>query len=194
MTRVIEITPGDGIELHLTAGGGVTLRIEVVPDHPVKPAEWAYPVTDPESWACRGFSHRLGSHTGYDLNLNIPPYGNIDAGQPIYAVTTGVVHYVTPRWGTGGGMAVVHHATPEESFYARYAHLTVVVNVGDVVHAGTLLGHLVSLPNGAHLHFDMALQAIAREWLNPGALWLDPAVVLAEHLDHVIVATLCGTP
>ena len=194
MQHTLNLVHGDTVHLNMSTCGSVDIRVTVAPlaEEIEDTSEWGYPVKNPRNWACRGYSHRIGSHTGYDLNLNIYPYGNVDSGEPIYAVTGGVVSYVTGLWGTGGGMVVVHHLTSATEIYARYAHLTPVVAAGDVVRAGTLLGHLIALPNGAHLHFDMAAHAITRDWLNSDDGWPDPAVILSEHLDPEVVAIMCG--
>ena len=187
MEHRLSISHGDTLTLEVTASASFTVNvIASVPTDEPRP-DWTFPVLHPENWRCRGYSHNPGTHTGYDLNLNIPPFGNIDAGEPIFAVTAGVVTYVATTWGTGGGMVVIQHA---KNLWLRYAHLTPAVEVGDYVEAGTLLGVLVPLPSGAHLHFDGATSPITTHWLSKDIYWLDPQELLLQHLPAATVKTM----
>ena len=160
----------------------------------VAPGAWAFPVGEqgypPERWYCATWHDPTGAlnngykHTGLDLNLDVSPWGDIERtlGLSAYALTDGIVEYVTADW-SGVGMLVVFHRHEGEPLWVRYAHITPAVKAGDVVHPGTKLGPFGNWKTGDHLHLDMALDRFTREWLTPGIRWLDPVPVLKAHLD-----------
>jgi len=92
-------------------------------------------------------------HPGVDLNRG---YGNQDLGDPVYALTDGIVEYVAPYAHNGGfgHFIVLHH--PAHNRWTRYAHLDkYTVKRGDMVVAGQQIA-----TNGnsgttyAHVHLE----------------------------------------
>jgi murein DD-endopeptidase MepM/ murein hydrolase activator NlpD len=158
---------------------------------------WAFPVGEqaypPERWYAATFHDLTGAlnngykHTGIDLNLDVSPWGDIERtlGLSVYALTVGVVEYVTTAW-SGVPMLVIRHAHDGAPLWVRYAHIVPAVKLGDSVKAGTKIGPFANYTQGAggdHLHLDMALDQFAREWLDPAIRWVDPVPVLKAHLD-----------
>lgn len=183
------------------------VRGEGVPDDepPEHAADWALPVGTTlypaVKWGVRGYTHDLRTtdenpnrrngqpwpHSGYDINLDVPPYGDIERGYPVYAASSGVVHYVTDDW-SGVGMCVVLHVHDSVPVWFRYAHIDVVVSAGDAVEAGQTLGFIADWPTeGDHLHLDAALDPFTREWVTPDIRWVDPAPILRAHIDSDLV-------
>ncbi len=155
-----------------------------------RPTSWAFPVDvtryPPRQWyVAQG--HNPAVHTGIDINLEIGGRGDIERhlGLSVYALADGVVHYVTDNW-SGVGMVVVCHGV---HFYARYAHITPVVQVGDAVKPGDKLGAFADWRTGDHLHLDMRNRAYTREWLS-GDGWLNPVAVLKQNLTPTDVDAL----
>ncbi|MBN2391747.1 MAG: peptidoglycan DD-metalloendopeptidase family protein [Anaerolineae bacterium] len=190
---------------------GVTLARFVVPEaqEPEAPPEhaldWALPVGTaqypPLKWGVRGYTHDLRTteenpnrfngkphpHTGYDINLDVPPYGDVERGFPVFACAAGVVHYVTDNW-SGVGMCVILHDHDGVPVWFRYAHIDVMVRAGDAVEAGQTIGFIADWPNeGDHLHMDAALDPFTREWIAPDIRWIDPAPILCAHIDPALV-------
>ena len=149
-------------------------------------------------WKCDQYHlwspDNLDGHTGLDLNVSVAPYGDIDRGQPIWAIADGEV--VHDRGYSQGwvGVIVIKHQHDGAPLYVRYAHLdpdTFQVNIGDQVKAADLLGKLGDYKGGDtgdHLHFDMCLDPFTwHEFKTPGKRWVDPVPILKQHLDpHVI--------
>ncbi len=199
-----------GKMLDLVLDGQVVARIaaeeESAPEEPpTTEAQWMLPVGTSlypaQSWGVRGYTHDLRTteenpnrlngkphpHSGYDINLDVPPYGDVERGLPVYAVASGVVHYVTDSW-SGVGMCVVQHEHEGALVWFRYAHLTVAVQAGEAVEAGQVLGVIADYPNeGDHLHLDAALDPFTREWIVDTIRWIDPAPILRGHIDPALV-------
>lgn len=204
---VFTLGPG---HFDLVQDGAVVARFIVpVESPPVEPPahadDWALPVGTAQypqvKWGVRGYTHDLRTtnenpnrrnnrpwpHSGYDINLDVPPYGDIERGYPVYAVASGVVHYVTDSW-SGVGMCVVLHVNDGVPVWFRYAHIDVVVAEGDMVEAGQTLGFIADWPNeGDHLHLDAALDAFDRQWVTANIRWVDPAPILRAHIDPELV-------
>lgn len=170
-----------------------------------EPEAWVLPVGTAQypalKWGVRGYTHDLRTtvenpnrrngqpwpHTGYDINLDVHPYGDIERGLPVFSIAPGTVHYVTDAW-SGVGMCVVCHEHEGAPLYVRYAHLDVHVSAGNVVAAGQVLGLIADFPNeGDHLHLDMGLDPFAREWIAASVRWVDPATILRAHIDPGLV-------
>ena len=165
----------------------------------VKPqtTNWTFPVGNqqypPEMWyaaTVHDLSGQLNGgykHSGIDLNLDISPWGDVERtlGLAVYAVTDGVVTYITDAW-AGVPMLVTrveHDGTP---LWIRYGHIMPVVMLGQAVKAGQALGGFANYKlsgGGDHLHLDCALDEYKREWLTPGIRWVDPVDILSMHLD-----------
>jgi len=130
-------------------------------------------------------------HTGLDINLDKAPWGDVERGFPIWAVADGVVDQVGRSKGWLG-VVVVAHSHVGRVLYVRYAHLgEILVDKGEEVLAGDLLGRLGNWETGDHLHFDMAAERFRwNAWLSPGIEWLDPVPVLKEHVDPTLVEAM----
>ncbi len=105
-------------------------------------------------------------HTGEDWNASRPPRGDVDLGDPIYAVAHGRVtaadHYV-PSW---GNVVLVEHQLPDGSMvWSQYAHCQeMAVSAGDEVRRGDKLGTIGKGAGDrwpAHLHFEIRKQELA---------------------------------
>lgn len=125
-------------------------------------------------------SYRLTSQYGYrwggmheGLDMAAP------AGTPIHAVAAGEVTYAGgARDGRSGMIIVLEHVIDGETFWTWYVHMYpdgVLVNVGDVVSAGEVIGEVGSYGNstGPHLHLEVHV--------DEALTTVDPAVWLAEH-------------
>ncbi len=162
---------------------------------------WAFPVGNdeypPERWYAYTVHDLTGrrnlngyAHSGLDLNLDKAPYGNVDVGLPVFAVTDGKVHAVGYSQNYRGGVVleVLHDGLP---LYVRYWHLRRNVvdrfAAGDLVKCGDELGQIDLYPGGwAHLHFDMAWQPFDVHWWHSRHKeieWANPTYVLKAHLD-----------
>lgn len=119
-------------------------------------SDLGHPLGKEHIWTTYSTAH-AGSHN----------FGAIDfpaaSGTPIYAVADGIVTQSGYESGGGGNMAVVLH---DDGNSSGYAHMVAspVVNVGDKVSKGQLLGHVGSTGNstGPHLHFEIRNQT--KEW------------------------------
>lgn len=194
--------------IELVQNGRVIARIAARAHDPEPPSTndaWVLPVGTAQypavKWGVRGYTHDLRTtsenpnrrngkpwpHTGYDINLDVAPYGDIERGMPVVSIAHGVVHYVTDEW-SGVGLCVVCHIHDGAPLYVRYAHITVHVRAGDIVEAGQVIGIIADYPNeGDHLHFDMALDPFMREWITSNVRWIDPAPILRAHIDPALV-------
>ncbi len=101
-------------------------------------------------------------HTGEDWNASRRPRGDVDLGDPIYAVANGVVtvaDYFVPSW---GNVILMEHTLPDgDKIWSQYAHCDkMVVKEGDKVRRGQKIG---TIGKGAgkrwpaHLHFEIRL-------------------------------------
>ena len=165
-------------------------------------APWAFPVGTeiypPERWYAYTVHDLTGrrnlngyAHSGIDLNLDKSPWGNVDVGLPVFAVTDGKVHDVGYSQNYRGGVVleVLHNGLP---LFVRYWHLRSNVvdrlSVGDLVSCGDELGAIDLYPGGwAHLHFDMAWQPFKVHWWHSKHSeieWANPTYILKAHLDH----------
>ncbi|MFE9566873.1 transglycosylase family protein [Streptomyces sp. NPDC006487] len=124
------------------------------PAKPAKPAKVVKPVAGfvsadyrtPGAWS-------LGYHSGVDFAAK--------HGDPVGAVTAGVVHK-TGQNGDFGNQVVVEHRLvidgKQQTRYSSYSHLSAIsVSPGDKVEAGTKVGSVGSTgrSNGPHLHFEV---------------------------------------
>jgi len=136
---------------------GVELEFRFMGTEPHFPMEThKYP---PAAWyVSQGFSLGPTGHPGIDINLDIPPWGDVERGEPVTAIYSGVVHYVTDDWG-GVGMMVVKHTINGHDYWCRYAHLDVGgLSPGDYVDSGQTLGRIADWrggDGGDHLHFEV---------------------------------------
>ena len=86
-------------------------------------------------------------HKGVDLNGA--------KGSPIYASRSGYVTTATYHY-TAGNYVVINHGDGYSSVYMHMTHF--VVNVGDYVKAGEVIGYVGSTGRctGPHLHFGIS--------------------------------------
>ena len=88
-------------------------------------------------------------HKGIDISLN--------KGDAIYAAFDGVVRVALPTRYTGGygNVLVIRHANGLETYYGHLSKY--IVNSGDIVKAGELIGYGGSTgrSTGPHLHFEV---------------------------------------
>jgi murein DD-endopeptidase MepM/ murein hydrolase activator NlpD len=115
-----------------------------------------------------GGTHTYDGHSGTDLSIR--SFREMDMGVPVYAVADGVVSLsrnefddrntewapnLGPQW---NGVAIFHN----DSVATRYLHFrknSVVVEEGEEVKAGDLLGYVGSsgFSTNPHLHFDVLI-------------------------------------
>ena len=184
--------------------------LDEIADEEPQPAAWTYPVGSDEfpvaDWYCAQLHEWSQSnyygHTGVDLNGDRANWGDIDRGQPVWAVTDGIIVDVgsSASW-----LGVVVQLVREggKPLWLRYAHLawdSITVDAGDIVRAGHHLGDLGDYgpgpTKGDHLHFDAARDSIWWPCYRTRSIyWIDPVPVLKAHLDPVVVdAMLEGGP
>lgn len=132
-------------------------------------------------FATQAYFDRFGAwHTGHDLAKSV------QGGEPIYAVSDGVVKFADFAGNDGfGNLVFIKHS---DNLFTRYAHLAEIhVQRNDEVRAGQRIGLLgaTGRVTGAHLHFDIMLNSNALDW--PGRertrllqQYLDPPVWFAE--------------
>jgi len=116
-------------------------------------------VTQP--YGCTGFGLEPArgrcAHFHFGIDLAAP------AGTPVSAVMAGQSEVFAPA-GSGGGYGlhvVVHHGGGVETMYAHLGD--VAIASGDIVAAGTVVGHEGStgMSTGPHLHFEVREAGIA---------------------------------
>lgn len=116
-------------------------------------------------------------HSGIDINT-----GGVN-GKPIMAAGNGIVTYVSNGWqssdGTSGMAAygnvvfIDHEGT---SYQTRYGHMSYcIVNVGDYVQQGQVIGYVGSTGNstGPHLHFEIVIDG--ERWGSTGRCYAEQA-------------------
>ena len=105
---------------------------------------WSFPVGNaeypPEKWYAASMHSLDGSlnngykHSGYDINLDISPSGDIERtlGLAVYAVSEGDITYITDNWyGVPMLVLCVEHAGTW--LWVRYGHIVPAVRRGDHV-------------------------------------------------------------
>ena len=172
----------------------------------LEPISWSFPVGSdqypPDQWYIAtqhdltGAKNNGYGHTGIDLNVQVWPRGDVDRGQPVFAVTDSIVfavHYSTKYLG-----GVVLQALGNGKLFVRYWHLMDDATFSGlerfrVVQAGELLGHIGNYQQGGggdHLHLDMAESEFYPHWwfTNHRAVkWVDPVPILKKYLDPDLV-------
>lgn len=168
---------------------------------------WNFPVGSvqypTEKWYCACWHDPTGArnggyqHTGIDLNVDVWPRGDIDRGQPAWAVTGGTVHAVGyDRYYLGG--IVVKSLVEGAYLWWRYWHLEFGLlgqmwAPGDEICAGDLVGHIGNYTLGAggdHVHLDCARHPFEPNWWftrHPEVQWVDPLPILERYLDPALV-------
>jgi outer membrane protein assembly factor BamB len=141
-----------------------------------------FPLAAPEGdgadarWSFGRYSERYsGIHVGedwvYDTGDNL--------GRPVYSIAHGTVLFARPLgWGVDQGTIIVRHVFPEGktimSFYGHLEPASVVLNPGDCVERGEVVG-LIGKPRGRpHLHFE--IRTIFPDRPGPGYWSVDPTL------------------
>lgn len=127
-------------------------------------------------WPLPGGSWQLGSrlgdgrnHQGVDMVA--------DEGTPIYAAAAGTVKVAQNAYSAYGTAVVLVHNIGGQQVTTLYAHMPLnsnVVNVGDTVEAGQLIGYVGNTGRsyGAHLHLEVRLNGgiiDGYDWLTANA-------------------------
>jgi murein DD-endopeptidase MepM/ murein hydrolase activator NlpD len=150
----------------IAAATGITRHTNFFVNDPSAPIQWPFAVGVPIS---DGYGPRWGSfHYGLDFTPG--------EGAEIQAVAAGTVRIANESGGAFGVHVMIDHEINGEVFSTHYAHMlygSLQVKPGDVVQAGTVLGHVgdTGLSYGAHLHFEVFVNG-AR---------IDPLPWLREH-------------
>jgi murein DD-endopeptidase MepM/ murein hydrolase activator NlpD len=208
--RVISVSPVQGHEdavaslMALAGDAGPSPAFLVVTGQrvaaffEVPSSVWNTPVPGPEDWYAATWHDPTGKkndgyeHTGIDLNLDKAPWGDVDRGQQVLAIASGIVletGYTDAYLGVVV-LLVEHDGAP---LYVRYWHLAqdathLALRAGQPVAAGQVIGSLGDYKGGDHLHFDVARDMFSsRSWLTPGIRWIDPIPVLKAHLNPDLV-------
>lgn len=107
-------------------------------------------------WPCPGYAYISAGWMGYPGHKGLDMAANY--GTPIYAAQSGTVMIAnkTDEWGYSWGyyVSIYHNST----YSTLYAHCSsVIVDAGDWVEAGQLIGYVGSTGNseGNHLHFEV---------------------------------------
>lgn len=178
----------------------------IVKERMGEPTPWRFPVGSVEypssDWYCASWHDLTGKrnngygHTGIDLNVDRHPWGDVDRGQPAFAIADGVIYRVGYSQSYLGSVILLvdHERAP---LYVRYWHLADDAAFrsfaeGQVVKAGDCLGHIGNYQLGAggdHLHFDMCTDPFECHWwfTNHRVRWIDPVPILKAHLDQTQV-------
>jgi murein DD-endopeptidase MepM/ murein hydrolase activator NlpD len=141
-----------------------------------------FPLAAPEGdgadarWSFGRYSERYsGIHAGEDW-----VYDTGDSlGRPVYSIAHGTVLFAQPLgWGVDQGTIIVRHVfTDGKTILSFYGHLqpdSVVLNPGDCVTRGEVIG-LIGKPRGRpHLHFE--IRTIYPDRPGPGYWSVDPTL------------------
>ena len=134
----------------IAAATGISRHTNFFVNDPSAPIQWPFAVGVPIS---DGYGPRWGSfHYGLDFTPG--------EGAEIQAVAAGTVRIANESGGAFGVHVMIDHEINGEVFSTHYAHMlygSLQVKPGDVVQAGTVLGHVgdTGLSYGAHLHFEV---------------------------------------
>lgn len=103
-------------------------------------------ITSPFGERRNPYTRRISFHSGIDIGAK--------RGTPVYAAARGVVETASYNGGFGRMVSIKH----PYGHYTLYAHLTnYVVEAGDLVEKGELIGHVGStgFSTGPHLHYEV---------------------------------------
>lgn len=187
-----------------TACENAAIRLRILLAQEPEPEEgWAYPVGSceypTEEWYCAAWHDTTGAkndgycHTGIDENVDHYPWGDVDRGQPVWAIASGTVYAAGYSNSYLGGVVIEieHDGTP---LWVRYWHLeSCDWKPGDMIMVDDCIGHIGNYTLGAggdHLHLDMARNPFQPHWWftkHPDIRWIDPVPVLKAHLDPAVV-------
>jgi len=171
---------------------------------------WAFPVGTaeypPEHWYAAAVHDLTGvanggyPHSGIDLNLDQPNWGDIDRGMPVFSVCPGTIR-VLGYSSSYLGSVIVEGEYDGHPLFFRYWHLAYDavyqrLSVGQMVAAGQRIGSIGNYQRGRggdHCHFDCALDLFGAHWWftnHPDVRWIDPVPILEEKLDPARVAAM----
>jgi murein DD-endopeptidase MepM/ murein hydrolase activator NlpD len=118
------------------------------------------------------YASRFGSRRSYNGSDYIYFHTGIDycgqVGDPIYAAAPGIVVFAGPLTVRGNATMIDHG----EGVFTAYMHQSeILVNVGDMIEQGQLIGKVgnTGRVEGPHLHFEVlvgGVQVDPLEWLN----------------------------
>lgn len=131
----------------------------------------------------RGGQFTYDNHDGYDLML--PDFGRMDGGVPVFAAAAGTITQVQDgnfdrQTAFSSAPANFVDESLGNGYEAQYYHLlmnSIVVQPGQTVQAGQLLGYVGSSGNStmAHLHFDLLHDGdLVETFDDPSAYWISP--------------------
>ena len=128
-------------------------------------ASGGYASTGNFTWPVPGYTY-LTSYWGDGRNhKGIDIAGSGIYGKPIVAADSGkVIQAVHSGWGGGYGLCV--YLDHGNGYSTRYGHMSqVLVNVGDVVQKGQVIGYVGSTgdSSGPHLHFEIRINGVAQD-------------------------------
>ena len=141
-----------------------------------------FPLAAPEGetadarWSFGRYSERYsGIHAGEDWVYN----SGDSLGQPVYSIGHGTVIYAQPLgWGVDQGTLIVRHVfTDGRTILSFYGHLqpeSVVLNPGDCVARGDVVGNIGKPRGRPHLHFE--IRSIFPDRPGPGYWSVDPTL------------------
>lgn len=169
--QVVNLDGGSSSPFTFTvaAPGGVSLTV-------TPPVEGPFRVTGIENPECYNVAdkwtfcqHQTGLHSpgggiadsddtyAWDMNLT----GDLDAGEPVFAVAGGTVVRYADLYGPGerSGSVLIEHSSNGITWWSGYLHMEdISVTLGQSVTTSTILGHIsnvidngTTIPN--HLHF-----------------------------------------
>ena len=190
-SRRSRVAAGIGRRAALQAFGGFAasaMLLPIIPDQPdelPRAERFAFPL---QGIVQVGYSHldpaenRSGQptgehHIGIDLNVG---QGNDDLGLPATLIASGrcAAAIDSPTECGLGKLAIFEHQLPQGSrVFSRYAHLeATLVEPGRIYPLGTPVGTIgrSGCQRSAHLHLDLANEALWRRTLNARA-WYYPA-------------------
>lgn len=105
------------------------------------------PITSPFGWRIHPITGTWKFHSGIDIGF--------DYGTPVNVVMYGQVVMAGDYDDGYGNQVLVYH--PLTDTYTRYGHMCeILVSVGDVIDADTIIGYVGSTGNstGPHLHLE----------------------------------------
>jgi murein DD-endopeptidase MepM/ murein hydrolase activator NlpD len=132
-------------------GSGLVVPMSSSPAAPTPAGKWVLPVnsksvTSPYGNRTDPLNGQSRFHTGTDFGAKM--------GQPVYAVTNGVVRTATPNGGAYGNQVILDLGGGLQGMYGHLSRFT--VRPGQRVRKGQVIGYVGSTgrSTGPHLHFE----------------------------------------
>lgn len=123
------------------------------------PLQWPVAPSTPIS---DGFGPRVAPCSGCSSNHEGVDY-NAGRGSPVHAIAAGVVVETnSPGWAALGTHVAIQHVIGGQVVTSAYGHMelgSMPLRVGDIVHAGEVIGRVgnTGASTGTHLHFEIRL-------------------------------------